>query len=334
MIDIKKSLESLALLFAGALASVIGGLFFRPPVCSKYLWSLSAIVVILIFYGSGMISRMCHSYNLRARKGSWLVVPKVGILNDMGWDLENKEIYSWTDVHPEEWKKEIERQAEKNKTRIKVELVNTKKNFDPYIIILNPYGGVYPERNLKNFETLNKIFNYVNEGGVFVNVADVPGYWVYNPLLKRMLDATPPIYGIDKTSGGEILIKPIRPFQLTPFMEKLGLQVLNIENSKLSEWNVEFKEKINRAAKEIGRIKVHRAVVVERNVDPIMKPKRLERIDVTPLFFVNYGEGKFLISLIFENCNQNSKIKEVLAGIITALINPKETVSEKDLKKE
>lgn len=318
MTDIKKSL---ALLFAGALVSIVGGLFFRPPVCDKYLWGLVAIVVILIFYGSGMISRMCHSYNLRARKGNCLVIPMVGILNDMGWDLENKEIYSWTDISPKEWKKEIERRADEGKIRIKVKLINTKKNFDPYIIILNPYGGVYPERNLKNFETLNKIFNYVNEGGIFVNVADVPGYWVYNPLLKRMLDATPPIYGIDKTPGGEILIKPIRPFQLTPFMEKLGLQVLNIENSELFGWDVEFKEKINRVVvvKEIGGIKVHRVVVVERNVYPIMKPKKFGKIDVTPLFFVNYGEGRFLISLVFESYNRNSKIKEVLAGIITTL---------------
>lgn len=316
MSDIKKNL---ALLFAGAFASVIGGLIFRPPVRDIYLGGLIAIVVILIFYGSGMISKICHSYHLWARRGNYLVTPKVGILNDMGWDLENKEIYSWTDISPKEWKKEIEKRAGEDKIRIKVKLIDTKKNFDSYIVILNPYGGVYPERDLKNFETLNKIFNYVNEGGVFVNVADVPGYWAYNPLLKRRLDATPPIYGIGETPGGEISLKPIRPFELTPFMEKLGLQVINAESTELFGWKAEFKEKISEAIKGIKEIKIHRAVVVERNVDPIMEPKRFGERNVTPLFFVSYGEGKFLISLIFESYNRDSKIKKALASIITTI---------------
>jgi len=168
--------KSLALLFAGALASVIGGLLIRPPFPNKYLYILCATVVILILYGSGAISKLWHSYNLRKRRGNKLIAPKVGILIDMGWDPKNKEIYSWIDISPEGWMKEIERRAKKNKVKIKVELIDVGKNFDPYITILNPYGGVYPEGDVKNFETMNKILNYVNEGGLFVNVADILGY--------------------------------------------------------------------------------------------------------------------------------------------------------------
>lgn len=315
MADIKKNL---ALLFAGALASVIGGLLFQPPFPDRYLCGLFAIVIILILYGSGAISKMSHSYNLWARNGT----PKVGILSDMQWDLENKEISSWTDVSPKEWKREIERQANENKVKIKVKLINVKKNFDSYIAILNPYGGVYPECDFEKFRTLNKIFNYVNEKGIFVNVADIPGYWAYNQLLKRRLDTTPPIYDIDRTPDGKVFINPMRPFQLTPFMGKLGLQVLNIKNSELFRWDMEFDDKVNRTLKEMDEIKVHRVAIVERNIDPVMKPKKLKQIDanVTPLFFVNYGEGKFLISLLFENYCQNGKMKKVLADIITALV--------------
>ncbi len=319
-------LKSLALLFAGALASVIGGLLIQSPLLDTRSGILGAAVVILILYGSGAISKIWHSCNLWKRKGNRLVAPKVGILSDMEWNLGNKEICSHTDISSGEWKKEIERQAGKNKVKIKVELIDVGKNFDPYIAILNPYGGVYPERDVKKFGTLNKILNYVNERGLFVNVADIPGYWAHNLLIKRRLDTTPPIYGIDRTLDGKILISPIRPFELTPFMEKLGLRVLNIENSELSRWNIEFEDKFNRIMEDIDEIKVHRVVAVERNVEAIIKPKRLSQIGVTtPLFFVNYGDGKLLISLVFfdKEYPQNGKMKEILAKIIIELIREK-----------
>ncbi|GAH71656.1 unnamed protein product, partial [marine sediment metagenome] len=252
------TLKSLALLFAGALASVIGGLIIWSPLPNKYLYILCTIVVILILYGSGAISKMWHSYNLWKRMGNKLAARKVGILSDMGWEIKNKESYTWTDISPGEWKEAIEKQAKENKVKIKVELIDVGKNFDPYIAILNPYGGVYPERDVKNFKTLNKMLNYVNERGLLVNVADIPGYWAYNPLLKRRLDATPPSYGIDRAPDGRISIIPVRPFELTPFMEKLGLRVLNTENTELYKWIVEFEDEFDRITEDTGEIEVHR----------------------------------------------------------------------------
>lgn len=316
------TLKSLALLFAGALASVIGGLIIWSPLPNKYLYILCTIVVILILYGSGAISKMWHSYNLWKRMGNKLAARKVGILSDMGWEIKNKESYTWTDISPGEWKEAIEKQAKENKVKIKVELIDVGKNFDPYIAILNPYGGVYPERDVKNFKTLNKMLNYVNERGLLVNVADIPGYWAYNPLLKRRLDATPPSYGIDRAPDGRISIIPVRPFELTPFMEKLGLRVLNTENTELYKWIVEFEDEFDRITEDTGEIEVHRVVVVERNVQAIMKPKVISQGDVTPLFFVNYGDGKVLISLVFldREYPRNDEMKEILAKVVIKLI--------------
>jgi len=131
-------------------------------------------------------------------------------------------------------------------------------------------------------------------------------------LLKRRLDTTPPIYGVDRTPDGKILIIPVRPFELTPFMEKLGLRVFNTEGTPLFSWDMGFEEKFDMRMEEIKKINVHRVVVVERNVDPIVKPKKSNDKCFTPLFLVNYGEGKFLLSLIFENYSQNSGIKKWL----------------------
>ena len=78
---------------------------------------------------------------------------------------------------------------------------------------------------------MKKIFNYVEEGGVFINVADIPGYFAYNSPLGRKLDTTPPTYFMERRPDGKISISTERVFERTPFLEKLGLQVLNIENS-------------------------------------------------------------------------------------------------------
>ncbi len=304
--------KSLALLIAGALASVIGGLLLRPPVCDTYLWTLGTVVLILILYGSGAMSRMWHRYNLWMRKGNRLLAPKLGILNDMGWKDDHTQIASWTDISPKKWKEEIEKQAKEEKVRLKVELIDVAKNFGSYVAIVNPYGGVYPEHDVKTFRTLDRIFSYVNERGLFVNVADIPGYWAYSRLLDRRIDATPAIYDVN--------MNPVRHFQLTPFMEKLRLTVVGTERSDLFNWRAEFTQGVGELG-EIGSIEVRRVAVVERNVEPIIEPKELDhQTKATPLFFAYYGEGKFLISLARLECPQNGKIKETLQKIIVAYV--------------
>jgi len=102
-------------------------------------------------------------------------------------------------------------------------------------------------------------------------------------------------------------------------MERLGLRVFNTEkDDKLSKWDVSLKGKFSKEKQNIGEIRVHRVVVVERNVETIIEPKD----EKTPIFIVNYGEGVFLISLVFFNKEypQNYKIKEMLAKIIIDLL--------------
>jgi len=260
------------------------------------------------------------------RKDHKFLHPKIGIISVKGSGPESEEIYSCTDIIPEGWKEEIQRQSKKDGVTINVILIDAKRSFDSYVAILNPYGGAYPERDIKGNETLNKIFDYVNKAGLFVNVADIPGYWAYNLLLKRRLDATTPIYGVDKTPNGKISITRIRPFELTPFMEKLGLRVLNTENSPLTNWKVEFEDRFKRIAEDVDEIKVDRATVVERNVKPIIKPKVDGQTGLTPLFLAGYGNGEFLISQIFfdnKSRPQNNKMKGILTKILIQLIKGK-----------
>ena len=250
----------------------------------------------------------------------------------MGWDLSNEEVYTWTEVSPKDWKKELEKFAKNKRAKIKVKFINTNSNFNLYATIINPYGGVYPELDLKNFESMNKILSYVSEGGLFVNVADIPCYYAYNPLLKRRLDTTPQIYGVT-THNSSVSSASVRPFELTPLMEKLGLRVRNLENVISAPWGVEFEDKFKEIIADIkvSGIDVHRGVVCEKNIKPIIKCKEYMNYKVTPLFLAEYGNGKFLISLVFENIPtasnskhpENRMMKETLADVIIKLVREK-----------
>lgn len=320
--------KSFALLMAGALASIIGGMLLQSPLPITVTLIFIGVFLILFLVGSGAVSVIWHNFNLWRRKGNKLFTAKVGILNDIKWDKEYTQISSWTDISPEEWKKEIEKCAKESEVEIKVKLINTRRNFDPYLAILNPYGGVYPEMDLKNFETLNKIFNYVNESGLFINVADVPGYWAYNPFLKRRLNATPAIYGISKILGGIFPTKEM-PFELTPFMEKLGLRILNLQYGELCKWDVEIENIFGSLKENIDHITAYRAAIVERNIQPIIRPKKFsQNEEMTPFFTVSYGEGKFLMLLLDmeKGIPENMKMKKFLVKILIELVSKKEKI--------
>jgi hypothetical protein len=69
-------------------------------------------------------------------------------------------------------------------------------------------------------------------------------------------------------------------------------------------------------------LKIHRIAVAERNVDPVIvlaNTKGTDGSELTPLFFATYDNGRFLISLLFQNAmeNQNNqKMKEILSLVL------------------
>jgi hypothetical protein len=60
-----------------------------------------------------------------------------------------------------------------------------------YPIIINPYGGAYPEHDLENFSEFKQILSYVDGGGIYVNIADIPFYFARTKSQHRLLDTTP-----------------------------------------------------------------------------------------------------------------------------------------------
>jgi hypothetical protein len=307
--------RSLSLVLAGAIIGFI--VIFVPPQQLNILGilGLSALALFFLTYGVGIPQHYYHRLLLDCRKNQPF---RIGIMNDMGSDTSDDQIFACTDIPPENWKATLEQNAKQRGVKIHVGFVKTSQNFDKYIAILNPYGSVYPESDLKNLTTLKKILDFVKEGGIVVNVADIPSYWAYSPTLHRRVDATPSVYvGAPVVSG--VQIASLRPFDLTPLMKELSLRCLNEDQGIQISLN-------NIVPGTNPNVTLRRRVVVESNVESLANAPQIttptSKIDTSPLFIVRYGEGDFLISLIWINDSTHTpEMKELIKiGISTSIL--------------
>jgi len=310
--------KRLALLFAGALIGFIKSVLELSASVDVKL-TLATITVIgiafLLFYGIGIPQQKYREFILKHR---WKEPLKIGILNDMKWNDNNKEIFAWSDVSPDSWREAINRFAEDRGVKAKVELIDTGMKFDRYVAILNPYGGVYPEHDLRNLSTLDKILEYVKEGGCFINVADIPSYWAYNPDLHRRLDIASTVYTALTTQAG-VRIMSTKPFELTPLIKRLGLRVIRNDQGIQQDLKAILGSGLRTT------IRSERLAIVESNVDSCVPTTRLRYVDgntydMSALFFVKFGEGNFLFSLIWLNtAYHNQQAREAIKNSIITL---------------
>lgn len=310
-----------AALIAGALASIVGGLYFQvwtPHKNTAWMWVIIilVLVIVLIIYVSGIFSKIWYRLCLWWRQRKTLI----GILNDAG-EIKEGINSSCTHISLSDWKKEVEQAAQADSRKVKVRFITTRNNFVRYRAILNPYGGAYPEPNASKLDTLDKILEYVNEGGLFVNVADLPGYWAYNSRVNRIFETPQQTF----VPGHA---QPDYFFSLVPFTQRMGLTVLNTQIAPLRDWNGEFEERFGIIGTH--NLRVDRAVVIERNVEPIIQPKPLDSKRFTPVFLANYGYGQCLISLPFldnsinNQHDQGNYMKEKLVKILLNIVCNKE----------
>jgi len=309
--------RSLALLLAGAATGILGSVLVERFAFSRLLVSVLLVVLVcLVLLGTRADLAIVHQYRLRARRKR----PKIGILNDMEWGPGILKVSAWTDISPSEWQREIEKQARDKGMKLRVELMRTSNNFDPYTVVVNPYGGTYPERDLVSFQTLNNIFQYVQEGGLFVNVADIPGYWAYHSMLRKRTETAPPVW--DVVSG--IHLRAVRPFTVVPWMQKLGLNVVNVE--AVFRQPVDFVFDLGFLSvtdSKIPGVRLHRLAIVEENMEVVhkvtMSDEAGQRKELASIFWFCMGEGSFLISLVFLS-SQSQTVKEELRKVLVSLI--------------
>jgi len=269
---------------------------------AEWIIGLLGLSVLLLLYGFDFFTVALRKLRLFFRSKSYAGF-RIGILYDRDQNIERV----WTNIAPEEWGALIEQSAGSSGKKLTVELIQTNKPFDSYHVIINPYGGNYPETSFGEFPVYKKILEYIRAGGFFVNVADVPTYWAYNPRLKRIIDRTPAVYD---TAG-----KESRYFNRTPLMEELAVRVGNVERNSADLWSFTLKAPYAKCSdNNFVSLKPSRAAVVERNVESVVEP-----IDgMTPLFFCSYGDGRCLISLswLSDNFAQNRPLATIISNLV------------------
>lgn len=174
-----KVIRELSLLLAGGLIG-IGAIPFGNQI-NKYLLLVIVLVVLLILIGVGLLGWLRILYlhcwlfvNTKVRKISFFAPYEIDSNNSSWVDVSLRQIFSET-----------------KKSKIKFNTIVRDKNFAKYPIIINPYGGVYPESNLYSLESLDKVFSYVRKGGIYIGIADIPFYYAYDANLQRRVDTTP-----------------------------------------------------------------------------------------------------------------------------------------------
>ncbi len=164
---------------AGAIFSIAGVELFKK-------WNFSfekqiVVAVVLTLIGAGILALFPRALTLMLKIFfRWRKV--VAIFAPHEIDNFNS---SWVELTISEIKKLLKDRG------IHFCRIKTDYLLDLFPICLNPYGGVYPEVDAGKLVSLEKIFSYVNKGGVYINVSDIPFYFAFDRSLHRRVDITP-----------------------------------------------------------------------------------------------------------------------------------------------
>lgn len=327
---------------ASLLGSVPGIFLVKPGILP---WISLTVAIMFLLYGTGFLQEYIIRRILRSLRKRW---PVIAIINDLPWTPDSSEkrthIWAWPDMNPLNWRCRITREAQQFRIKANVKHIKLKGSWarfwlDRYNVILNPYGSVYPEVNIKDFLVLNTILEYVLNGGLFVNVADVPFYWAYDPQREVLYDVvkyTHQYMPVEYESRDGVLclksakLQSFGPYPETPFLSQVKVNVINtetIENNEIKPLNCSLRLRDRSLkTKELNSVAINRVAVVERHleyktvkpfetgrVESVVEEIRVDGQNTTPICYVNYGKGRFLVSLIF--LDYDKQLEEAKAQI-------------------
>jgi len=322
-------------------ASLIGSSLFiflaKPDALSLIILAMG---VMSLLHGTGFLQEFIVRKILR-----WCGTkkPVIGIVNDLPWSPRPEKgtyAWAWSKMEPGEWYSKIDNAIKKSKINAKPKLIKITNPLrrwflDRYLVIVNPYGSVYPEVDIKELTIWKSILYYVLHGGRFVNVADIPFYWAYDPKreiryeMVKYFHQYVPMY---KRSSDDVLhpvsggIISFGPYPETPFLSELRINIINTETTKGEYINpmyssLKLKSSLLKS-NYLDSVAINRGVVVgkvengERKIEVNHVKSMVEELEwdgklVTPFCSIYFGKGKFLVSLAFlEYDKQQEDIRE------------------------
>lgn len=314
----RQMLQGLALLLAGAILGVVGPdlLALLPWPRGRILGGLTVLAAGLILWGSGSSHAMLATLRLGLRRHR-VRPPLIGVLSALSSGDKTPIQGVNTGIPPSEWVEEIRKACAARQVKVRVRLVLAKAIHDGYAAIVNPFGATYPESNFDRYPVYETLLRFIRRGGLFVNVADLPTYFAFNPLLGRSIDRTPAIYATD---GGER-----RLFARVPLLEALAVRVWNCE--ALGPPVVSFRLDPNFAScgpPQLPLVATRLALATPGdNLGPVLDPATVGGQLSTPLWMCKYGDGQVLASLSFlaDPYPQNRALLPLIANVVVQQVS-------------
>jgi hypothetical protein len=302
-------------------ASLIGSSLFivleKPSAQSAIVLVMG---VIFLLHGAGFLQEYMVRRTLRWYRTK---KPVIGIINDLPWSdkpWSEKGTYAWawSKMNPNEWYSKIDNAIKESKIKAKPKFIKITKPqtqwfLDRYSAIINPYGSIYPEVDIKGLTVWKSIIYYVLHGGIFLNVADIPLYYAYDPVTQVRRTLLKQSYQLVPFQESEKFLNqlfqrrlkfvmiPYASFGETPFAQEIGIGIAKTEDENYTPlyWSLKSKNTNLSSSNEIKSVAVNRAILVNDHVKSIVEELEWQGNLVTPVCSIYFGGGKFLVSLIF-----------------------------------
>lgn len=246
----------------------------------------------------------------------------VGVLN--GWidNLNKKKRCTITNYPFEEWKTELDNFSLNGRKKFNTNPICIKQLSNKYAIIINPFGEIHLDENRRTLYTLyNKIFKFIQEGGIYVCTGGIPFYYVWHEILGDKFDTTPLVIDVDQGR-----ISQFRHFYTTIFTKEFGVKFNGLPSQIVTvNQNPEdiqyFGNLINVGGS--NQINDFRSALEKKYIIPALRAN-INDSEVYPLFVVPYDNGYLMVTGMSLQSNvEFLKLVNALSNFSDYLINNK-----------
>lgn len=218
--------------------------------------------------------------------------PLIGILKDERCPP------MFTRFVPEDWRNRFHR-------RYSTRIISANDIGNNFTVIINPYGETYPEEDLMEFKTLERIEKYMVNGGIFVHAGGLAFFYGWDGKRNFPTGKEVQLYQGTMSGPSTMIMQPIyahpSPWSLT---ETLLRQRFRVATTMEKETLVQvFQDKEDRNyvgdLQDVGGIRVAMEFRAAREPTPKCIPFLRARTKfgvVYPIAAIPYGKGYLIVS--------------------------------------
>jgi HEPN domain-containing protein len=257
----------------------------------------------------------CSLLNTVETKQKFMVPIKLGMLNGHVDETDSSEKpcskYTFSEFKIEDWEKRLSQISLSGRPKFEIEKIPISRVSNEFALIINPFGEVYPETDVKKRFAFNHLRNYVEEGGVLVNVAGFPFFYAWDVSKgaeEPVVDETTLVPDVVRTEGGKLYVDRFKLF--LNFAGSLSWRELGVtttgdtpQMAGVNELQVYQEESDKAIVGDIvnvgGENKVHEFRAVRKDATqgaiPLLRTQRPDFGEVFPIAAVNRGFGWLIV---------------------------------------